>query len=209
MNNKLRKLFPIFNHQKKLIYLDSAGTSLKPNSVIQEVGEYYEKFSINSHSEGNNFLANEVRVIIQKTREIIAQKINGEAKEIVFLPSTTYSLNILALSLKNSLKKGDKIFVTHLEHSSNCYPWQAVAQEKGAKTSFLPLNKEFTIDTNNLDKYIDKKTKIVSFVHMSNSLGVINSVGKITKRIKEINPNCLVIIDACQSIAHLPIDVKD
>jgi cysteine desulfurase/selenocysteine lyase len=71
------------------------------------------------------------------------------------------------------------------------------------------LNKEFTIDTNNLNRYIDKKTKIVSFVHMSNSLGVINPVAKITKRIKEINPDCLVIIDACQSIAHLPIDIKD
>jgi cysteine desulfurase/selenocysteine lyase len=209
MKKEIKKLFPIFTQQKDLIYLDSAGTSLKPNSVIQEIRKYYENYSINSHSEGNNLLANKVRTTVQKARELIAQKINGEEKEIIFLPSTTYAINILALSLKNFLEKGDKIFLTHLEHSSNCYPWQAIAQEKEAKTVFLPLNKEFTIDINNLDKYIDKKTKIISFIHMSNSLGVINPVAKITKRIKEINPECLVIIDSCQSVAHLPIDVKD
>ena len=159
MKKEIKKLFPIFTQQKDLIYLDSAGTSLKPNIVIQAIRNYYENYSINSHSEGNNFLANEVRKTIQQTRELIAQKINGEATEIIFLPSTTYALNILALSLKNFLEKGDKVFLTHLEHSSNCYPWQAVVQERGVKTSFLPLNKEFTIDTNNLDKYIDKKTK--------------------------------------------------
>lgn len=209
MNNKLRQLFPLFTHHKNLIYLDSAATSLKPNSVIQAISDYYEKYSINSHSEGNNSLSNEVRNTIQQTRHLIAQKTNAQAEEIIFFPSTTYSLNILALSLKNYLEKGDKIALTHLEHSSNCYPWQAIAQEKKATADFLPLTKNFIIDIDKLENYIDKKTKIVSFVHLSNSLGVINPVQKITKRIKKINPNCLVIIDACQSIAHLPVNVKE
>src|SRR6185437_11165190 len=121
----------------------------------------------------------------------------------------TYSLNILALSLKNYLAEGDKIFLTHLEHSSNCYPWQSIAQETGAEAVFLPLSKDFTISISELDKYIDKKTKIVSFTHMSNSLGVINPIQPITEKIKEINPNCWVIIDACQSVAHLPINVQE
>src|SRR4051812_32317322 len=112
MNNKFRKLFPIFDHQKNLIYLDSAGTSLKPKKVIQEINNYYESYSINSHSEGNNLLANKVRDNVQQTRKIISQRIKGEAKEIIFFPSTTYALNILALSLKNFLEKGDKIFLT-------------------------------------------------------------------------------------------------
>jgi len=73
----------------------------------------------------------------------------------------------------------------------------------------LPLNKNFTIDFNKLESYVDKKTRIVSFSHLSNSLGVINPVKEITKKIKKINPNCLVIIDACQSVAHLPINVKE
>ncbi|CAI2179822.1 4946_t:CDS:2, partial [Funneliformis geosporum] len=198
MNNKFRKLFPIFIHQKNLVYLDSSGTSLKPKTVIQAISNYYEKYSINTHSEGSSFLAQAVRQIIHQTRQLIAQRINGTKEEVVIFPSTTYSLNILALSLKNYLQRGDKIFLTHLEHSSNCYPWQAIAQKKGAQVDFLPLTKNFIIDIDKLENYIDKKTKIVSFSHMSNSLGVINPVAKITQKIKEINPNCLVIIDACQ-----------
>src|SRR3954469_13371462 len=166
-NNALQKLFPIFTHQKNLVYLDSAATSLKPKIVIQAIRDYYEKYSINSHSGGSNLVARTVQLTIQQTRQLIAQRINAEPEEIIFLPSTTYSLNILALSLKNYLEKGDKIFLTHLEHSSNCHVWQSITQEKGAKADFLPLNKEFKIDTNNLEKYIDKKTKIVSFIHMS------------------------------------------
>ncbi|CAH1756406.1 3321_t:CDS:2 [Entrophospora sp. SA101] len=177
-------------HKQRQVYLDSAATSLKPNSVIQAVRDYYEKYSINSHSSGSNRLAQEVQSTIQQTRQLIAQKINARPEEIIFLPSTTYALNILALSLKNHLEKGDKIFLTHLEHT--------IAQEKEVQVNFLPLNKNFTIDINVLGKYIDKKTKIVSFVHMSNNLGVINPVQKITQKIKELNPNCLVIIDACQ-----------
>jgi cysteine desulfurase/selenocysteine lyase len=122
MNNNLRKLFPIFAHHKNLVYLDSAGTSLKPKTVIQAIGEYYERFSINDHSGSSNTLFGEVRKTIHQTRKVIAQKINAKAEEIIFLPSTTYSLNILALSLKNYLEKEEKIALTYLEHSSNCYP---------------------------------------------------------------------------------------
>jgi cysteine desulfurase / selenocysteine lyase len=121
-NNKFRKLFPIFIRQKNLVYLDSAATSLKPKNVIKAISNYYENYSINTHSEGSSFLAQEVRQTIQQTRQLIAQKINVQKREIIFFPSTTYSLNILSLSLKNLLQKGDKIFLTHLEHSSNCYP---------------------------------------------------------------------------------------
>nr|CAG8476614.1 5887_t:CDS:2 [Entrophospora candida] len=209
MSNKIRKLFPIFTHHKSLVYLDSAGTSLKPKAVIQAISYYYQKCSINSHSQVSSPLFSKVQATIRQAREIIAQKINANAEEIIFLPSTTYSLNILALSLKNYLEKEDKIALTHLEHSSNCYPWQSIAQEKEAKVVFLPLNKELTIDINSLDKYLDQKTKIISFSHMSNSLGVINPVKEITKKIKKIKPNCLVMLDACQSIAHLPINVQE
>ncbi|WNE40097.1 MAG: Cysteine desulfurase SufS [Mycoplasmataceae bacterium] len=208
MNNKNSHHFPFHNHNKNLVYLDSAGTALKPKIVIEAINEYYEKYSINNHSGGGNFLFSKIQTTIQQTREIIAQRINAHSEEMTFLPSTTYSLNLLALSLKNCLKKGDKICLTHFEHSSNCYPWQAIAQEKEAKVVFLDLNSDFTINIDDLSKYIDQKTKIVSFSHMSNSLGVINSVTEIVAKIKKINPNCLVIIDACQSIAHSSINVK-
>lgn len=207
MNNKISKNFPFLSHHKKIIYLDSAGTSLKPKIVIDSIVEYYEKYSINNHTVIGNNLFKKVQSIIKETREVIARKINSQIEEIFFSPSTTYSLNTLAISLKNILEKGDEIYLTHLEHSSNCYPWQAIAKEKEAQIKFLTLNKKFSIDLSKLEKMISKKTKVVSFFHMSNSVGSINQVEEITKKIKEINPECLVIVDACQSIAHLPIDV--
>lgn len=191
-----------------MVYLDSAATSLKPKAVIQAINDYNQKYSINSHSESSSHLFKKVWTTIQETRRIIAEKIKGQAEEISFLPSATYSLNILALSLKNRLQKGDRICLTRLEHSSNLHPWQAIAKEKEVSIDFLPLNKEFTIDIDKLDKYIDKKTKIVSFIHVSNSLGIVNPIAEITKKVKEINPECLVILDACQSIVHVPINVK-
>ncbi|MCE8162734.1 MAG: aminotransferase class V-fold PLP-dependent enzyme [Candidatus Moeniiplasma glomeromycotorum] len=209
MNKAVRKNFPIFKYRPNLVYLDSAATTLKPLSVIQAIESYYQQYSINTHSEGSGLLAQKVRTIIQQARQLVAQKINAQTEEIIFFPSATYALNILSLSLKNHLKKGDKICLTYLEHSSNCYPWQAIAQEKKTEVNFLPLNKDFTVDLNLLDKWIDQKTKIVSLVHLSNSLGVINPIKKIVRKIKVLNPNCWVIIDACQSLAHLPINVQD
>jgi cysteine desulfurase / selenocysteine lyase len=209
MDNKTRLLFPIFNLHKNLVYLDSAGTSLKPKTVIWAISDYYQKYSINHHSGSSNPLFSEVQAIIQQTRDLIAKRIGAEIEEIIFFPSATYSLNILALSLKDYLEKGDKVYLSRLEHSSNCYPWQAIAQEKVVQVGFLPLNEDFIIDTDKLENYIDQKTRIVSFSHVSNSLGVVNPVKEIAKKIKKINPDCLIIVDACQSIAHLPINVKE
>jgi len=118
--DNLRKEFPIF--EKHLIYLDSAATSLKPQVVIKAINDYNQKYSINSHSESNNSLFKKVWKTIQEAREIIAQKISVQTEEISFLPSATYALNILALSLKNYLQEGDRICLTYLEHSSVLYP---------------------------------------------------------------------------------------
>ncbi|MDR1670525.1 MAG: aminotransferase class V-fold PLP-dependent enzyme [Spiroplasmataceae bacterium] len=209
MDKKNSRFFPFLSYNKNLIYLDSAGTTLKPKKVIQAINKYYQNYSINNHSGGGSSLFNKVQKTIQATRKIIAQTINSQSEEIIFFPSTTYSLNILALSLDNRLKEGDKICLTYLEHSSNLYPWEAIIQRKKLQLSFLPLDRSFTIDIEKLDEIIDKKTKIVSFFHTSNSLGSTNSVSKIAKKIKELSPNCLIIIDACQSVAHSPIDVKE
>lgn len=205
--NGLRSLFPMLD-KKNLVYLDSAATSLKPYAVIQAINNYYHRFSVNSHSRSNNYLFNKVQKVIEKTRKIVAQKIKSQAGEIVFVPSATYGLNILALSLGKFIKKGDKIALTYLEHSSNLYPWQSIAKEKKAIVDYLPLNKSFVIDTAKLKNFIDKKTKIVSFCHVSNSLGVINPVKKIVQKIKEINPSCLVVLDACQSIVNANINAS-
>ncbi|MCE8163772.1 MAG: aminotransferase class V-fold PLP-dependent enzyme [Candidatus Moeniiplasma glomeromycotorum] len=209
INKEIREFFPIFKHQPNLVYLDSAATALKPFSVIQAVEDYYQKYSINTHSEGSGSLAQKVQITIQQTRQLVAQRINARSEEVIFTPSATYAFNILALSLKSYCQKDDKILLTHLEHSSNCYPWQALAQDIGVQVNFLPLDKKLTVDLNLLNKHIDQTTKIVSLVHLSNSLGVINPLKKIVHNIRAINPNCWVIVDACQSFAHLPIDVQE
>ena len=122
INEEIRELFPIFKHRPNLVYLDSAATALKPFSVIQAVEDYYQRYSINTHSEGSGFLAQKVQITIQQTRQLVAQRINAKSEEVIFFPSATYAFNILALALKNYCQKGDKILLTHLEHSSNCYP---------------------------------------------------------------------------------------
>ncbi|CAG8545912.1 4620_t:CDS:2 [Racocetra persica] len=191
LSKDFRGFFPILREQKSLVYLDNAATSLKPETVIQAVTDYYQKCSINSHSESNN-------PWFQQTRQLVAKKIAAQAEEIIFVPSATYALNILALSLCDYLTSGDKIALTHLEHSSNLYPWQAAAQSQAAEIVFLPLTKDFVINIDQLPNYINHQTKIVSFFHLSNSLGTINPVAEITRQIKKINPECLVIVDACQ-----------
>lgn len=209
MKNNIKNYFPIFKKNKSLVYFDNSGTSLKPYIVIKGINDYYNKYSINNHINGNSSLENKVREVIKKTKYLLSKNINSNSKEIFFFPSATYALNILALSLESILNKGDEIFLTNLEHSSNYYPWQSISIKKGAKILFLPLNDKFIIDIFSIKKLINIKTKIVSFSHLNNSLGTINKVKEITKIIKKINPDCLVILDCCQSFSHLSINVID
>lgn len=114
--------FP-FLKSKNVIYLDSAGTSLKPNVVIKSISEFYRKYSLNTHSEVNNKIFRKIDNTVLSLRKAIIKRINGSSyEEIIFVPSATHAFNFLSLSLENILKKGDKILLTHLEHSSNLYP---------------------------------------------------------------------------------------
>lgn len=205
-----RSFFPFFINNPQVVYLDNSGTSLKPFALIKGVNKYYEELSVNTHTVGSHSLLKTTQQEIFLTRRLIANKIGVKnPKEIVFMPSTTYALNILTLSLSNYLKKNDQIALTYLEHSSNCYPFEYLAKKCQAITMFLPLNKQGMIDIDQLDKYINHKTKIVSFAHINNNLGVTQPIYSITAKIKKINPNCLIIIDACQSISHIPILVDE
>lgn len=205
----IRKFFPAFKLNKKNIYLDNAATSLKLGSVIKSVNNYYTNFSLNPHSFSDNYFHREIKCNIDETRNLISAWINCSSEEIIFTPSTTYSINIVALTLSEILKKGDSVLITKFEHSSNVYPWVSICNKKEAVLDYLPLNEDFTIDEKNVDKKINDNVKIVSLAHVSNNLGIINDVKKLTKLIKEKNPDCIVIVDACQSIANEKIDVSD
>ncbi|WNE41315.1 MAG: Cysteine desulfurase SufS [Mycoplasmataceae bacterium] len=205
----MKKYFPTLKTNKQNVYLDNAATSLKIKSVIKSTIDYYKNFSLNPHSFSNNNFHFELKKNIDETRSFVSNWINCEYEEVIFTPSTTYSLNLLSLSFSQILNKKDSIFITKLEHSSNVYPWMSACKKTGSKLKYLLLNDDFTINENYIIKNVENNTKIVSFSHISNNLGVINDVKKITKLIKEKNPNCFVIIDVCQSIAHEKIDVKD
>lgn len=205
----MKKLFPTLKINKQNVYLDNAATSLKIKGVIKSTVDYYKKFSLNPHSFSNNNFHFELKKSIDETRFFVSKWINCEYEEVIFTPSTTYSLNLLSLSFSQILNKKDSIFITKLEHSSNVYPWMSTCKRTGSKLKYLLLNDDFTINEDSIIRNIGYNTRIVSFSHISNNLGVVNDVKKITRLIKEKNPNCFVIVDACQSVAHEKIDVKD
>ncbi len=200
--------FPILKQKvngKRLIYLDNAATSQKPTSVINAISEYYETINSNTH-RGTHTLATKATDAFEKTRELVAKFINSDTEEIVFTKGTTESLNLIAHGLKNTLKKGDEIILTSMEHHSNIVPWQTIAKETGAVIRYIPLSDKHELEFVGLNKILGPRTKIVSITHMSNVLGTINPVETLARMAHKVG--ALFIIDAAQSVPHQKIDVK-
>ncbi|MBT4539126.1 cysteine desulfurase [Candidatus Woesearchaeota archaeon] len=204
MNN-----FPILKRQvygNKLIYLDNAATTQKPEIVLQAMDNYYRDYNANVH-RGIHLLAEEATVAYEKVREQVAKFINAESEEIIFTKSTTESLNLLAYSLTQNLKKNDEIILTVMEHHSNLVPWQQLAKQRGLVIKYVPIktNGELKLDTFN--KLLTKKTKIVSLTHLSNVLGTINPIKEIAKKVHSFGAT--LVVDAAQSVPFMQIDVKE
>lgn len=205
---KIRKEFPVLKrkvHGKPLVYLDNAATTQKPRSVIKAMNDYYKRFNANIH-RGIHTLSEEATLAYEESHQKTADFINASMDEIIFTKNTTESINVLAYSLAQQLKKGDEILITEMEHHSNFVPWQQMALRHGFKLKFLPVKKNGTLDMAEASQFFSKKTKIVSGSHVSNALGTINDVQQITKMAHEVG--ALSIIDAAQSVPHMPVDVK-
>ena len=205
---KIRKDFPILNikvHGKPLVYLDNAATSQKPRSVINSVKDYYENYNANIHRSIHK-LGEEATKAYEEAHRKVADFINADFEEVIFTKSTTESLNLLAYSLTNNLKPGDEIVISQMEHHSNFVPWQQLAKKRDLKLKFIEINKEGLLDENSIKENITNKTKIVSLTHVSNVLGTVNDVKEIGKIAHE--NNALMIVDAAQSVPHMPVDVK-
>ncbi len=194
--------FPILNNG--LIYLDSAATLQKPQQVITAMKRFYEEENANVH-RGIYKLSALATLRYQEAREIVARFIRASPDEIVFTKGTTESINLLAYSLGKNIQAGDEIVLTEMEHHSNLLPWQRLAKEHQAILKFIPLTADFRLDLNKAQEMITQKTKIVSLTHMSNVLGTINPVKEICEMAHAVGSVC--IVDAAQSIAHLPVDV--
>ncbi|CAB4998785.1 MAG: SufS family cysteine desulfurase [Actinobacteria bacterium] len=214
----LRKDFPIFNRTirdgKRLVYLDSGATSQKPLSVIEAESNFY-KFHNAAVHRGAHQLAEEATDAYEGARAIVATFLGspGGSDEIIFTKSATESLNLLAYAMGNApvgnrfaLSSKDRIVVTEMEHHANLIPWQQLSARTGAELSWFKVTPDSRLDLNSIDEVITANTKVVSITHQSNVLGTINPLAAIVKRAHEVG--AIVILDACQSVPHMTIDVK-
>ncbi|CAB4856467.1 unannotated protein [freshwater metagenome] len=212
--SKLKKDFPIFERKVRggnsLVYLDSGATSQKPNSVIEAESNFYRTVNAAVH-RGAHLLAEEASQAYESARANVASFIGAKDNEIVFTKSATESLNVIAYALGNpnsriNIKSGDHIVVTEMEHHANLIPWQQLAKRTGAVLSWLSFTQDGRIDLSNIDQIITSKTKLVAITHQSNVFGTILPVEQISKAARAVG--ALVVLDACQSAPHFPIDVK-
>ena len=208
----IRDDFPIlnkdFNKKEKLIYLDHAATTQKPKQVLKKINDYYINSNANVH-RGAHQLSAKATEEFENARLSIKNYINAYSeKEIIFTRNATEAINIAAKSWgEKNLKENDEILLSIMEHHSNIVPWQLVAEKNKCKIKFTKITKEGTLDIEDFQNKLNKNTKIVSLVHISNSLGCCNPIKKITQLAKSYG--ALVLIDACQSLAHTEINVKD
>lgn len=204
----IRSEFPIFRHNPDLVYLDSAATSLKPQSVIDAVAGYYERYSANV-GRGLYPIAEKATEKVDETREKIASFLGGNRDEIIFVRGATEGINLLASTLSTFLESGDNIVVTEMEHHSNYLPWKRISDERSVEFRMIPVGADGNIDPASLATVIDTDTAIVSFSAVSNVLGTRVSVADIIRRMKSIAPDAAVVVDASQVVGHSKIDVTE
>lgn len=206
----IRKDFPILNlkiRNKPLIYFDNAATTQKPQVVIDKINKYYREENSNIH-RGIHYLSEIATKHYEETRKKVQKFINARfSEEIIFTRGTTESINLVAnVFSRKFLKEGDEILISAMEHHSNIVPWQIACEEKNAKLKVIPINDNGEIILEKIPELISSHTKLISIVHISNSLGTINPIEDIIKLAHD--HNIPVLIDSAQSIQHLPIDVS-
>lgn len=209
---RIRKDFPILQRDirgKKLIYLDSAATSQKPQQVIDAISTHYSTHNANVH-RGVHKLTEEATEAYEAARKKVVDFVNaGDSRQIVFVRNATEAINLVAYSWgRKNLKKGDEILLTQMEHHSNLVPWQQLAKEIGVKLRFVPVNSEGLLELDKLEDLITPKTKLVSFLHVSNVLGTINPVKQMVERIRKANLKIKILIDGAQAVPHMPVSIQ-
>jgi len=207
----IRRQFPALDREvkgKPLVYFDNAATSQKPQMVIDAMTKYYTGFNANIH-RGIHTLAEEATAAFESTRDDVREFIGaGSREEIIFTSGTTEGINLVAYTWgRQNLKAGDEVIISTMEHHSNIVPWQIICEEKSAILKVIPVNEDGELLMEEYEKLLSAKTKLVSVVHASNSLGTINPV----KRIIDLahKAGAVVLIDGAQSTVHLDINVQE
>ena len=209
--NKIRSEFPILSEKaygKPLVYFDNAASSQKPKVVIDALVDYYSTTNANVH-RGVHFLSQKASAAFDAVREKVKTFINASSeREIIFVRGTTEAINLVASTYgRKNIGQGDEILISAMEHHSNIVPWQMLCEEKGAVLKVIPMNEKGELMMNELPALLTGKTKFVSVVHISNSLGTINPVKEIIRQAHA--KGIPVLVDGAQSTAHEIIDVQD
>ena len=207
----IRDEFPILKETvngKPLIYLDNAATSQKPLRVLHAIQDYYQHYNSNIH-RGAHHLAHLATEAYENARLTIAKHINARTeREVNFVRGTTEAINLVANSYgRKFLKQGDEIIISTMEHHSNIVPWQMLCETTGAVLRVIPINDQGELLFDEYLKLLSSKTKLVSIVYVSNSLGTINPVKEIIAKAHEVG--AMVMIDAAQAVPHSRVDVQD
>jgi cysteine desulfurase/selenocysteine lyase len=223
---RVREDFPILERSVRgggrLVYLDSAATTQKPLAVLDAERDYYLTSNAAVH-RGAHQLAEEATEAFEGARSRIAEFVGAQPDEVVFTRNATESLNLMAYAFSNAtakaahgaplpagaerfiLREGDEILVTEMEHHANLVPWQEVCAKTGAVLRWIPLTPEGRLDLSSLNALVTERTRVVSFTQQSNLLGTINPVAPLVQAARAVG--ALVVLDACQSVPHMPTDV--
>jgi cysteine desulfurase/selenocysteine lyase len=216
----LRADFPILRRTvrdgRRLVYLDSGATSQKPRSVLDAERTFYEQHNAAVH-RGAHQLAEEATDLFEAARAAVAGFVGVVPDEVVFTKNATEGLNLVTYAMSNAgtagpaaarfaLGPGDEIVVTEMEHHANLVPWQELCRRTGATLRWLGVDDGGRLALDDLDTVVTDRTRVLAFTHASNVLGTINPVAPIVARAREVG--ALVVLDACQSVPHLPVDLS-
>ncbi|GAA3693090.1 cysteine desulfurase [Arthrobacter ginkgonis] len=218
---RIRNDFPILSREingAPLVYLDSGATSQKPQCVLEAEQHFYERYNAAVH-RGAHSLAVEATDVFEEARETVARFINAGADELVWTSNATEALNLVAYSFSNAsagrggaaaerfrLGPGDEIVVTELEHHANLIPWQELAFRTGATLKYIPVTADGALRMDLAADIVGERTRVLAFAHVSNVLGTLNDVAALVELARAVG--ALTVLDACQSVPHLPVDVK-
>jgi cysteine desulfurase/selenocysteine lyase len=207
----IRRDFPIFErefHGRRLAYLDSAATALKPRLVADAMDAYNRRYSSNVH-RGIYTIGEEATAAYEGAREKVAAFLNApDAHEVIFVRNATEAINLVAYAWgRHNIGRADTIVLTELEHHSNLVPWQLLAQEKDADLEFVPFDAEGRLIMDSWEVLLRTKPKLVAFTHKSNGLGTVTDVKTMVAQAHEVG--ALVLVDGAQAVPHMPVDVQD
>ena len=208
LDERTRGDFPILDrivNGQRLVYLDSAASSQRPRAVIEAMAQYYATSHANVHRSIHT-LGEEATALYELARDRVQRFIGAASREeVVLTRGTTDGLNLVADALGRTLRAGDEILITDLEHHSNIIPWQMAARDRGVTVRSVPVGRDGRLDLDAFDRLLGPRTRVVAFAHVSNVLGTILPVARLSARARQVG--AVVVVDGAQAAPHLPLDI--